>query len=64
MTVVVSPLIALMKDQIDFLRRSGIDAERLDSSLDAAEQQTAVAGAEHVPHVVHGPRREELFRPF
>src|SRR5216117_3304898 len=38
MTVVVSPLIALMKDQIDFLRRSGIDAERLDSSLDAAEQ--------------------------
>src|SRR5881275_3553886 len=39
MTVVVSPLIALMKDQIDFLRRSGIDAERLDSSLDAAEQR-------------------------
>ena len=39
MTVVVSPLIALMKDQIDFLQRSGIDAERLDSSLDAAEQR-------------------------
>src|SRR6266576_4762912 len=39
MTIVVSPLIALMKDQIDFLRRSGIDAERLDSSLDAAEQR-------------------------
>src|SRR5436190_6769154 len=39
MTVVVSPLIALMKDQIDFLRRSGIDAERLDSSLGAAEQR-------------------------
>src|SRR3954454_16101327 len=38
-TIVVSPLIALMKDQIDFLRRSGIDAERLDSSLDAAEQR-------------------------
>src|SRR5438034_83155 len=39
MTIVVSPLIALMKDQIDFLRRSGIAAARLDSSLDAAEQR-------------------------
>ena len=38
-TIVVSPLIALMKDQIDFLQRSGIDAARLDSSLDAAEQR-------------------------
>ena len=32
-TVVVSPLIALMKDQIDALRLQGIDAARLDSSL-------------------------------
>src|SRR5665647_1566098 len=32
-TVVVSPLIALMKDQIDFLTSRGIDAARLDSSL-------------------------------
>src|SRR5689334_20841665 len=39
MTIVVSPLIALMKDQIDFLQRSGIAAARLDSSLDAAEQR-------------------------
>ncbi len=39
LTVVVSPLIALMKDQIDFLQRSGIDAARLDSSLDAAGQR-------------------------
>jgi ATP-dependent DNA helicase RecQ len=36
-TVVVSPLIALMKDQIDLLARQGIDAARLDSSLDADE---------------------------
>ena len=28
-----------MKDQIDFLQRRGIDAARLDSSLDAAEQR-------------------------
>jgi ATP-dependent DNA helicase RecQ len=33
-TVVVSPLIALMKDQIDFLTARGVDAARLDSSLD------------------------------
>ncbi|HEU4452186.1 MAG TPA: ATP-dependent DNA helicase RecQ [Longimicrobium sp.] len=32
-TLVVSPLIALMKDQIDALRARGIDAARLDSSL-------------------------------
>lgn len=36
-TVVVSPLIALMKDQIDYLRGRGIDAGRLDSSLDRDE---------------------------
>jgi ATP-dependent DNA helicase RecQ len=36
-TVVVSPLIALMKDQIDYLTSRGIEAARLDSSLDAAQ---------------------------
>ena len=36
-TLVVSPLIALMKDQIDFLQARGIKAARLDSSLDAAQ---------------------------
>src|SRR5258706_1516869 len=36
-TVVVSPLIALMKDQIDYLTSRGIEAARLDSSLDVAE---------------------------
>ena len=38
-TLVVSPLIALMKDQIDFLRRQGIRAARLDSSLSLQESQ-------------------------
>ena len=33
LTVVVSPLIALMKDQVDFLRGRGIEAARLDSSV-------------------------------
>ena len=34
LTLVVSPLIALMKDQIDALARRGIEARRIDSSLD------------------------------
>jgi superfamily II DNA helicase RecQ len=42
-TLVVSPLIALMKDQIDALRSRGIDAARLDSSLSFEEHQ-AVQG--------------------
>ncbi len=33
LTVVVSPLIALMKDQVDFLQSRGIAAARLDSSV-------------------------------
>ena len=36
-TVVVSPLIALMKDQIDALAARGIAARRLDSTLTADE---------------------------
>jgi ATP-dependent DNA helicase RecQ len=38
-TLVVSPLIALMKDQIDFLAKKGIEAARLDSSLTVEEQR-------------------------
>jgi ATP-dependent DNA helicase RecQ len=38
-TVVVSPLIALMKDQIDSLQRLGVEAARLDSSLGPDEQR-------------------------
>ena len=37
LTLVVSPLIALMKDQVDSLQERGIDAARLDSSLSAGE---------------------------
>ncbi len=37
LTLVVSPLIALMKDQIDSLKRRGIAAERIDSTLSGEE---------------------------
>ncbi|MDF2697071.1 MAG: hypothetical protein K0S65_5454, partial [Labilithrix sp.] len=43
-TVVVSPLIALMKDQIDFLASRGIAAARLDSSLTFEETMKAQEG--------------------
>jgi ATP-dependent DNA helicase RecQ len=39
-TLVVSPLIALMKDQIDFLTARGISAARLDSSLSWEETRS------------------------
>ena len=40
LTVVISPLIALMKDQVDALKKRGIMAARLDSSIGPAEAQT------------------------
>jgi ATP-dependent DNA helicase RecQ len=43
-TVVVSPLIALMKDQCDALARRGIAAARLDSTLSPDEFRHAIAG--------------------
>jgi ATP-dependent DNA helicase RecQ len=43
-TVVISPLIALMKDQIDFLRSRGIAAARLDSTLGAEEAREVSRG--------------------
>ncbi len=44
LTLVVSPLIALMKDQVDQLNRLGIAAARLDSTLDAAAVNAVFTG--------------------
>lgn len=46
-TVVVSPLIALMKDQVDALRERGVAAAFVNSSLDSAEQRQILDDAAH-----------------
>jgi len=42
MAVVVSPLISLMKDQVDALVECGVDAMRLDSSMSGSEQADVI----------------------
>src|SRR4026208_818392 len=44
LTVVISPLIALMKDQVDALRSNGVEAAFLNSSQTAAEQVEVFRG--------------------
>lgn len=44
LTVVVSPLIALMKDQVDQLHASGVAATFLNSSLDPSENRARIDG--------------------
>jgi ATP-dependent DNA helicase RecQ len=46
LTLVVSPLLALMKDQIDFLSAHGIAAARLDSTLSKSEMRRIIADAQ------------------
>ena len=68
LTLVVSPLIALMKDQVDGLRANGIAAEFLNSSLDnataAAVERRALAGGVSLLYVA--PERVSMpgFRLF
>ena len=62
-TLVISPLIALMKDQVDALRANGIAAEFLNSTLDnrtAADVERSVqAGGVRLLYVAEIDRRTE-----
>ena len=44
LTIVVSPLIALMKDQVDALQAAGAPATFLNSTLDAEESRRRIGG--------------------
>ncbi len=61
-TVVVSPLIALMKDQVDALRRIGVNAIRFDSTQTPAERDNSEAAllAREAPLVFVSPERLAL----
>lgn len=47
LTVVVSPLLSLMKDQLDFLLQHNLSAARLDSSLDRDEYNQVLEKAQN-----------------
>ena len=51
LTLVITPLIALMKDQVENLRKRGIPAEAIYSGMSARENELAMN------HSVHGPAK-------
>jgi ATP-dependent DNA helicase RecQ len=61
LTVVVSPLIALMKDQVDQLLATGVNATYLNSSLDAVETQNRLQGLEQGKYKLLYLAPERLF---
>jgi len=63
-TIVISPLIALMKDQVDALKEKGIEAAFLNSSLTLAEQRDIEAQliSGHIKLLYVSPERLALTR--
>ncbi|RZA11628.1 MAG: ATP-dependent DNA helicase RecQ, partial [Proteobacteria bacterium] len=66
LTLIVSPLLALMKDQIDALKMRGIHASRLDSTLSHDEYQSVMqnvrAGVTKILYVAPERFMNERFR--
>lgn len=70
LTVVISPLIALMKDQTDALRERGVSAVAINSTLSAAERQAAEEGIAEgkvqlvytTPEQIDGPELRKLLK--
>ncbi len=63
LTLVVSPLIALMKDQVDALSANGIAATFLNSSLDATEARRRIAGLDRGDYRVLYAAPERIVLP-
>lgn len=68
LTVVVSPLIALMQDQVDALRKNGIAATFLNSSLNSyqvrSREQAILEGKVRLLYVAPERLMSERFLPF
>ena len=68
LTLVVSPLLALMKDQLDFLRAKGIAAATIDSSLSHEEEREIMrktkAGDYRILLIAVERFKNERFRRF
>lgn len=58
-TIVISPLISLMKDQVDQLRQLGVEARALNSTVDSAEARGILRGAREgdAPIIYIAPER-------
>ena len=63
LTVVVSPLIALMKDQVDQLQAAGVAATFLNSSLSAGESRSRLDGLDRGEFKLLYLAPERLFLP-
>lgn len=62
-TVVISPLIALMKDQVDQLQAAGVAATFLNSSLSAGESRSRLDGLDRGEYKLLYLAPERLFLP-
>src|SRR5690554_7337200 len=68
LTLVISPLLALMQDQLAFLERHGIRAARIDSGQRREEAAAVMAGVERgeisILKISVERLKNEHFRPF